>query len=196
MPKASFIVARALWGMSVALLLGAAVTRSAVADVVNVGPAGFSIRQVVEVPGVPQPTVWAALSDIGKWWDPQHTYSGDARNLSLDPVVRGCLCEKLSLYSGIEHAHVVYAQPAKILRLSGALGPLQELGVAGSLTWLIEAVGTGSRITLTYNVGGFSDRPMAEWAPLVDEMLSTQVKRLGRFVTTGNPAESKTQSKP
>ena len=50
--------------------------------------------------------MWAALADIGKWWDPEHTYSGDSRNLTLEPFVRGCFCEKLSLYAGIEHATV------------------------------------------------------------------------------------------
>ncbi|HEX2493499.1 MAG TPA: hypothetical protein VHK24_06950, partial [Steroidobacter sp.] len=46
----------------------------------------------------------AALADIAKWWDPEHTYSGDARNLTLDTQVRGCFCEKLGLYAAIEHA--------------------------------------------------------------------------------------------
>lgn len=166
------------------------------AEIVSAAPTGFRLRQIVEAPGVPPPTVWAALSDIGKWWDPEHTYSGDARNLSLDPVPRGCFCEKLSLYAGIEHAHVVYAQPAKMLRMSGALGPLQEFGVAGSLTWQIEAAGGGSRITLSYNVGGFADRPLSDWAPVVDEVLATQVKRLARFAATGNPAEPAAEPKP
>lgn len=178
------------------VLLGTGMVRGAGAEVVSAEPTGFSIRQVAEAPGVPPPTVWAALSDIGKWWDPEHTYSGDARNLSLDPVARGCFCEKLSLYSGVEHAHVVYAQPAKTLRLVGALGPLQEFGVSGSMTWQIEAASGGSRIVLTYNVGGFADRPLSEWAPLVDEMVGGQAKRLARFVTTGNPAEPKAAPQP
>jgi hypothetical protein len=166
------------------------------AEIVNAGPAGFNIRYVVETPNVPAPTVWAALSDIGQWWDPEHTYSGNARNLSLDPVVRGCFCEKLSLYSGVEHARVVFALPAKTLRLSGALGPLQQFGVAGSLTWQIEPVGSGSRIIMTYSVGGYADRPLAEWAPMVDEVLVSQTKRLGRFVNSGNPEPGKTETKP
>jgi hypothetical protein len=139
----------------------------------------------------PAPVVWASLADIGKWWDPEHTYSGDSRNLTLEPFVRGCLCEKLSLYAGIEHATVLYAQPAKTLRLSGALGPLQEFGVSGVMTWSIEPAGGGSRITLSYNVGGFADRPLADWAPLVDDMLGGQLKRLARYITQGNPAEPK-----
>lgn len=167
------------------------------AEIVSAAPTGFNLRQTVEAPGVPPTTVWAALSDVGKWWDPEHTYSGDARNLSLDPVVGGCFCEKLTnLYAGIEHAHVVYAQPAKTLRMIGSLGPLQEFGVTGSFTWQIEAAGGGSRITVTYNVGGFADRPLADWAPIVDEVVGNQVKRFGRFLVTGNPGEARTEPRP
>jgi hypothetical protein len=149
------------------------------------------LRHSVDAPNVAPPVVWAALSDIAKWWDPEHTYSGDARNLSLEPVVRGCFCEKLSLYAGIEHASVVYAQPAKMLRLNGALGPLQEFGVIGSLTFQIETAAGGSRIVVTYNVSGYADRPLADWAPIVDEVLGGQVQRLARFAMTGNPVEPK-----
>ena len=166
------------------------------AEIVNAGPSGFNLRHVIEAPNVAAPVVWAALADIAKWWDPEHTYSGDARNLSLEPVVRGCFCEKLSLYAGIEHATVVYAQPAKTLRLIGALGPLQEFGVTGALTWQIDAAGGGTKITMTYNVGGFADRPLSDWAPIVDEVLGVQAKRLGRFVTVGTPELPKADAKP
>ncbi len=99
------------------------------------------------------------------------------------------------MYAGIEHARVVYAQPAKTLRLTGALGPLQEFGVNGSMTWQIEAAGGGSRVTFTYNVGGYADRPLADWAPIVDEVLGGQVARLGRYLTAGDPAEKPDEKK-
>lgn len=168
-------------------VLGLAVDSDSRAEIVNAGPNGFSIRHIVDAPNVAPPVIWAALADVAKWWDPEHTYSGDARNLTLEPLVRGCFCEKLSLYAGIEHATVVYAQPAKTLRLLGALGPLQEFGVTGSLTWQIDAAAGGSRVTMTYNVGGYADRPLSDWAPIVDEVLVLQAKRLGRFVTAGSP---------
>jgi hypothetical protein len=161
------------------------------AEIVSAGPGGFNIRHVAEAPNVAPPVVWAALADIARWWDPEHTYSGDARNLTLDPAVRGCFCEKLGLYAGIEHASVIYSQPAKTLRLNGAVGPLQEFGVNGSMTWQIDPAAGGSRITLTYNVGGFADRPLADWAPIVDEVLGGQLQRLTRFVTAGSPEEQK-----
>jgi len=73
---------------------------------------------------------------------------------------------------------------------------MQEFGVSGSLTWTLEAAGGGSRLTMTYNVGGAADRPLSDWAPIVDEVLGTQVKRLGRFLSTGNPVESSSETKP
>jgi hypothetical protein len=176
--------------MVIVTCIALACTAPARAEIVNAGPSGFNVRQVAEVPN-PATVVWAALTDIGKWWDPQHTYSGDARNLSLDPTVRGCFCEKLGLYAGIEHARVIYAQPAKTLRLSGALGPLQEFGVSGVMTWSIEPAGGGSKITLTYSAGGFADRPLADWAPIVDEVLGGQLKRLARYASQGNPEAPK-----
>lgn len=165
--------------------------RGACAEIVSAGPNGFSLRHTAETPNVAPPVIWAALSDIAKWWDPEHTYSGDARNLTLEPVVRGCFCEKLGLYAGIEHGTVVYAQPAKTLRINGALGPLQEFGITGAMTWQIDAAAGGSRITFTYNVGGYADRPLADWAPIVDEVLGGQLQRLARYVTVGHPEPPK-----
>lgn len=164
------------------------------AEIVSAGPSGFSLRHTAETTNVAPPVVWAALADISKWWDPEHTYSGDSRNLTLEPVVRGCFCEKLSLYAGIEHGSVVYVQPAKTLRVNGALGPLQEFGINGVMTWQIEPAAGGSRITFTYNVGGFADRPLADWAPIVDEVLGGQLQRLARYVTSGNPAAPKSEA--
>lgn len=176
---------RIKWVVSLVALLATASIR---AEVLDAQAHGFALRHVVDVPKLGAPAVWAALADIARWWDSEHTYSGDAQNMSLEPIVGGCFCEKLSLYAGIEHARVVYAEPTKSLRLIGALGPLQELGVNGSMTWHIEPQDDGSRITLTYNVGGYADRPLSEWAPIVDEVIGHQVERLRRYLTTGSPA--------
>jgi hypothetical protein len=70
---------------------------------------------------------------------------------------------------------------------------LQEFGVSGVMTWSIEPAGGGSRITLSYNVGGFADRPLADWAPIVDEVIGSQLKRLTRYITQGNPEAPKVE---
>jgi hypothetical protein len=178
-------------GCVIALCL---VSMSAPAEILSAGPSGFSIRHTAELPTAVPTAVWTVLLDPARWWDSEHTYSGDAHNLTLDPHVGGCFCEKLGLYAGVEHSRVVYVQPGKTLRLSGALGPLQQFGISGSLTWQIEPLANGSRLTVTYNAGGFADRPMADWAPQVDEVLGAQVQRLTRLINTGNadePAKAK-----
>ena len=78
--------------------------------------------------------VYAALTGkVGSWWNPEHTYSHDSRNLSIDARPGGCFCEKLDNGGGVEHMKVVLAWPGRMLRMTGALGPLQGSGLAGSM---------------------------------------------------------------
>ena len=62
---------------------------------------GFSIRHVVEV-AAPPARVWDALIQPGRWWDPAHTWSGEARNLRIEPRPGGCFCEDLP-DGGVRH---------------------------------------------------------------------------------------------
>lgn len=177
--------------MRLAVMMAMLMAQSvAQAEVTAASELGFTVKHQVDVT-LPPPAAWAALSDIGRWWDSTHSFSGDARNLSLDPRVGGCFCEKLGMYAGVQHLTVIHAQPPRLLRLSGILGPLQEFAVTGSMTWQIEVGGGGSRVTASYTVGGYADRPMNEWAPIVDSVLVAQVDRLGRFINTGNPDDLK-----
>lgn len=169
------------------LLLAPCVAR---AEVVDSSPHGFTVRHHIAV-AAPAANVWAMLTDVARWWEPQHTYSNDARNLRLEPIVGGCFCEKLGLYGGIEHMRVLYAEPVKHLRLEGALGPLQELAVTGRMSWDIAAAEPGSALTMTYTVGGYAARPLSELAPLVDEVLGVQVQRLQRLLESGSPDAAK-----
>jgi hypothetical protein len=75
----------------------------------------------------------------------------------------------------------VNVQPGKLLRLTGGLGPLQSLAVAGSLTWSFTPIAHGTRIELTYSVGGYSPDGFGDIAPAVDEVLSDQLRRLAAF---------------
>jgi uncharacterized protein YndB with AHSA1/START domain len=148
---------------------------------------GFLLKFEVSV-NAPAAKVYDALiGQIGSWWDSQHTYSGDAKNLSIDARPGGCFCEKLSNGGGIEHARVIYVSPPEVLRLSGALGPLQASGVAGTLTWKLTSGGDNTRIQLTYSVGGFIDGGFEKMAPLVENVLRQQLDRLKQFAETGKP---------
>lgn len=166
-----------------ALALAAAATPGAAA-VKSATPAGFEIESRATVRATPAET-YAALGRIGRWWNSDHTYSGDAANLTLDLKAGGCMCETIPADSGsIEHMRVVYARPGAALRLQGGLGPLQGEAVSGSLTWTLTPVAGGTEIVQTYIVGGNVRGGADKLAPLVDKVLAEQfsglVKMLGQ----------------
>jgi uncharacterized protein YndB with AHSA1/START domain len=153
----------------------------------QVTPNGFLVKLDANV-SAPKPKVYDALvGQVGSWWNPEHTYSHDAKNLSIDPRPGGCFCEKLPNGGGVEHLRVVYIAPGDILRLSGGLGPLQSSGLAGSLTWKLTGDGDNTRVQLSYSVGGFVDGGFEKLAPAVESMLNEQLSRLKLFVETGKP---------
>jgi uncharacterized protein YndB with AHSA1/START domain len=167
-----------------------------IAALVTVGPVpvngqvtanGFAVKHEVRI-AAPSAKVYDALvGQVGKWWSPAHTYSGDANNLSIDPRPGGCFCERLANGGGVEHLRVVYVAPGDQLRMSGALGPLQASGLAGSLTWKLTNAGNGSTIELSYVVGGYMSGGFEQMAPAVSGVLLEQLTRLKSFVETGTP---------
>src|SRR5438067_5885477 len=113
---------------------------------------GFLVNLEVKV-NAPIAKVYDALiGQVGSWWNPEHTYSHDAKNLSIDPRPGGCFCEKLPNGGGVEHLRVVYVAPHQVLRLSGGLGPLQASGVAGTLIWKLLSKLDENLLQLSYCV--------------------------------------------
>jgi uncharacterized protein YndB with AHSA1/START domain len=168
---------------AMALILVGATARS---EVVNVATGGFLVRHETDVKAEPAALYEALTAGVGSWWNPAHTYSGDAKNLSVAAVPGGCFCEKLP-GGGVLHMTVVYAAPGKALRMTGALGPMQGSGLAGTLTWNLAKIEGGTRIVLTYSVGGYMQGGFEKIAPLADGMLGEQLLRLKSFVETGTP---------
>jgi uncharacterized protein YndB with AHSA1/START domain len=158
----------------------------ALAAVAQLTPQGFLLREEVTIEAPPA-KVWAAIAQPGSWWSPSHTWSGDARNLSLDPRPGGCFCEKLPNGGGVEHLRVVYAAPNSTLRMSGALGPFQQSGVTGAMTWELAPAGNSTKLRVSYSVGGFLEAGFDKIAPIADGVVLEQVQRLKAFVETGKP---------
>jgi uncharacterized protein YndB with AHSA1/START domain len=158
------------------------------AEVAAIGPSGFEIRNEAVIAAAPDKVFSALTRRVGRWWDSEHTYSGDARNMRIDARPGGCFCEKIPDKGAIEHLRVIYVSKNEALRLSGGLGPLQESGLAGTLTWSLKAEGQGTRLVQDYRVGGFRPDGFEQMAPLVDEVLNVQLQRLKGFVETGEPA--------
>ena len=166
---------------SVALLT----STSAAAQVLESAANGFAVRSVVTV-AAPPARVYEALVNVARWWDPAHTYSGDASGLSIEARAGGCFCERLDEQGSVQHGTVVYAAPGRTLRLSAALGPLQESGVTGALTFELADKDGGTVVTLTYVAGGYRQGGLQALAAPVLSVLSTQLQRFQRFVDRGS----------
>lgn len=144
---------------------------------------GFLVQHELVVAASPA-AVWAALPQVGKWWNPAHSWSKAASNLSLEPRAGGCFCETWSS-SSVEHGRVVMVREGQLLRLHAALGPLQELALFGALTWSLAPEGPGTKLTVTYRVSGDSLHALEKLAPAVDGVIGEQAARLKRFAETG-----------
>lgn len=172
----------AFWG-----LLALSATRSGWAEVTGIGPSGFGLKTETTVAGTPT-DAFNRFMQIGRWWNPAHSYSGDGANLALSAKPGGCFCETLPGGGFVKHMDVVYAAPGKLLRLSGGLGPLQGMGASGAMTFEFKAEGPNTHLTVTYIVSGFvAGQGFATLAPAVDGVLSEQVGRFKRFAETGKP---------
>lgn len=165
----------------------------ATAEVTASSGAGFVSHNEVLVRASPA-EAWAAMVQPARWWNGEHSYSGDPANMTLAPSAGGCFCEAIPGSGGapagqIEHMRVLYVAPGSTLRLSGGLGPLQSEPVTGVLTMTLVPDSEMTRISWDYVVGGYMRMPIAEMAPLVDQVVGEQLLRLAtRLGTMMDPA--------
>lgn len=157
------------------------ISTPAAADIVSASPNGFEVRQTVPLAVTPE-VAFSSFGSLPAWWDPAHTYSKKAENLSLTLTPGGCLCERFD-GAGIEHLHVVYVDPGKHIIFTGALGPLLSMAVNGVLDVQIKSAAGGSVLTLDYRASGFYNGGADKIAPAVDGMLAGQMKRFRAYAT-------------
>jgi len=138
----------------------------------------------------PPDKLYAALTDVAKWWNREHTYSGDATHLSLKAEAGGCFCERWGNQS-VVHGRVIWAAPGHLLRLDAALGPLQSLAVQGVMTFTLKPAPEGTALQLEYRVNGSSASGLDKIAPMANGMLMEQLQRLQSYAETGKVAPAK-----
>jgi len=172
----------------VPMLLVFGVCRGAAADVMETSPNSFTVESSVVIRAAADPA-YVMLTKPDAWWDPAHTWSGDARNLSIDARAGGCFCEKLPNGGSVEHGRVLFAQPGKLLRFDASLGPFQSMAVKGVLTFSFKTEGQATRVTVNYRVAGTFTMESAKLAPGADGMLAGQMQRFKLFVDTGRPTQ-------
>ncbi len=134
-----------------AMALSGAPIHAAVADS---GPGGFTVKLELNIQAPPEEVYGRLVHNVGDWWSAAHTFSGESHNLSIDDKAMGCFCEKLADGGSVRHMEVVNADPGKRLVFNGALGPLQSIAAAGSLTIQLAAAGEGTKLGVEYAVAG------------------------------------------
>lgn len=172
------------WGrrlVGALLVLGAVNAWSAVDQV---SPAGFVITWQRAVEATPA-HLFESIGPVQQWWNPAHTWSGDAGNLSLAPTIGGCFCERWP-DGGAEHGRVIFVSKNKLIRLRADLGPLQRLAVNAILDFAVETVDNKTQLTVRYRVSGNPDAGLDKLASPVDQVLGEQFNRLVKFAETGS----------
>lgn len=165
-----------------ALALAGLPALPAQAAVKDSSAAGFTIENSQDVPASVKDTWDALVDDVGQWWPADHTWWGDASNLSIKARAGGCFCERNGARQA-RHMTVTFVDPGRTLRLVGGLGPLQGMGLDGALEFRLAANDKGgTRITMWYRAGGYSPDDLSKLAPMVDQVMAGQLDGLGRML--------------
>lgn len=160
----------------------------AAADVVDSSAAGFTVSKTVSIAATPD-AVWETLRAPARWWAKDHTWSGDNANLYIDSQATGCFCEKLPGRGSVEHARLIFVDKGKLLRMSGAFGPLQAYAVTGVMTFELSPAGDkGTTLKMTYTVGGYMPGGFEKMAAPVDGVLGQQIEGLKAAAEAPAPA--------
>jgi uncharacterized protein YndB with AHSA1/START domain len=160
----------------------------AFAEVADSSLNGFTVKTSVTIQASPEEVYRRLIHNAGDWWSPQHTFSGDAHNLTIDEKPMGCFCETLPGQGAVRHMEVLRFASGKTLVLSGALGPLQSSAAVGTMTIQLSPGDTGTTVEVTYAVAGYLPAGVDTWANTVDSVVTEQFARLKNYVEHGSPA--------
>jgi uncharacterized protein YndB with AHSA1/START domain len=160
---------RAWWN---ALAVAALLPGLAGAEIKQASPDGVIFEHRFELSAAPA-DAWAVLVHPERYWPNDHTWSGNAANMSLKPEAGGCFCEQWDGGSA-EHGRVVMAMPGKLLRFRGSLGPFQEMAVTGIMTVTLTATATGTTAVVTYRISGDASHKLDAFASVVDGVVRQQ----------------------
>lgn len=181
--------------------LFAAVSSPAYAEVKASSESGFNVIHIASVNASPD-EIWKRLLAPKDWWSKSHSWSGSSAGFYIDAQANGCFCElfqeqdangKLKTTGSVEHMRVIFSQPGKVLRMQGALGPLQSEAVIGTLTVAMEPAKEGSltKVSFSYVVGGYMRYKVADIAPAVDKVLAEQFRNMLSPFTSADAAAPK-----
>ncbi|KQW86363.1 hypothetical protein [Brevundimonas sp. Root1279] len=171
---------KSVWGALAALAVLASASTAA-AEVVARTADSFTLRYEVGAEIDPS-DIPGALVDVGRWWDSDHTYSGDAANITVDLTPGGCWCEKLADGTQFEHGRVVSIAPDRIV-FDAPFGPLKGKATKAVLTVTWPPANAGWTPTWEMVVEGPGLGAMADG---VDGVMGAGFQRWLRYLERGD----------
>ncbi|WP_370235449.1 MULTISPECIES: SRPBCC family protein [Henriciella] len=158
----------------IAVTMGAALPASA--EIVAASSDHYTLRHEAVSTLSPE-DMWERLIQPDTWWHPDHTYSGSAQNLWLNPNAGGPWMES---WDGnvVEHGRVLSLIEGEMLRLDAPFGPLQGMAVNVVWTISIEPDGDGTRVIFEEIANGSSASGLDKIAPAVDGVKQQAMARL------------------
>lgn len=164
--------------ISAALIFGLATP--AAAEVVSRSEDAFTLKFSARTEYGPG-RIAGSLAGLPHWWDPAHTYTGDAANLSLDLRPGGCWCEKLADGTDFDHGRTVSTTIGEI-RFHAPFGPLRGTATRADLTVAWTLVDRAMEPTWTFVVEGPGVGAMAG---AVDGVMEGGFRRWIHWLETG-----------
>ena len=194
------IITKASQALLLSGLLSVTFTSPSHADVNYADNSGFSIANESESTAAIEAVYSHFIQDVDKWWPKDHTWWKGT--LSIDEQAGGCFCEVKEAASAA-HMQISYVVPNEKVVMTGGLGPLQEMGLTGALTWEFSALEESesknentkrefspkTKVTLTYHASGnihfngkrASSEDAANLVKVVDKVQAQQLNALTAF---------------
>lgn len=146
------------------------------ADVITASDEHFILRLESDSALAPD-ALWERLIVPAAWWHPDHTYSGDAKNLTLEAKAGGLWREDWAGGS-VEHGRVLLLQPGKVLRMQAPFGPLQSVGAYAVWTITVMPADKGSVVRFDVSAVAPAGAGLESLAPAVNAVKSEALRRL------------------
>ena len=163
------------------LLLCLTLSCSLHAELVSKDKYGFEVKIEKTVP-VSTAVAYQQFLQVGQWWNGDHTWFGQSKDLYIEAKAGGCFCEKSGDKQAL-HMLVSYVDPNNELRMIGGLGPLQSMGVHGGMVWQFKKIDdSNSKIIFIYKVVGRMEGGLDKLAPVVANVLELQVNGLANIL--------------
>jgi len=157
-------------------LAGILALATAHADIVESSDSHYVLRHEATSSLTPS-ALWQRLIEPASWWHPDHTYSGDANNLSLDARAGGLWLETWDGGS-VVHGSILLLEDGQSIRLYAPFGPLQGLGVYTVWTITVSTDGSGSKVVFDETSSGPPSEDLDELAKAVDYVKTEAIMRL------------------